>query len=341
VQHDELVNAASADQVLAIGTGATEAVILDPHRQVPEALLRRWAGASATRKRVVVLDLVDRTSDYRVTIHGKTSSRRLRWLDGQAQPGEGGALALERGVRIDCSPGALPGSLFQLLSAAGFDENYLDWTFELFTRSGRPLPVREAQAWGPSVMRLMVASGMPPARLLAILRRYAEVRCIDVLGLHHCIGGSMLPSHVAVTGGDDWVALFDESGTLTLDLRWLHGVVAPARTLCAWGPVEAPDSVHRFAPGGAPAPFGFALYEGSQLRRRLMRRGRVVTDDALGFPRTMLAEHGTPLPGDLEQPIAGPGARWQDVAHLLAALGLPSSELESARYDYHTVALRR
>jgi hypothetical protein len=332
--------------VLGVGIGTAETVIMDPSRLIGEASLREWQRLAPDRH-VITMDLFELSDDYRVRIRHRAGVRELRWVARALQRPRGRALRQERGLELAT---ASPSVLFSIVEALGFREPPVDRAYALYGRAGARAAARSAQRvelarWSPPVMRLLVVRGVGPTELVCALARFAELveevsptyqNPKGTLSFQHMLGGSMAGAHIGVGGGRDWTALFDASGNMVLDLRWLHASIVPQRAAAVFGPVA---SFLRFQPRERPA-FGFALYERGELVRRVTCvRGSPVRE-ALGFPARYVEPVGRALPIEASHPFPQGGAEWAYVAGLLDALGMHGRELERVDYRYFAVTPR-
>jgi hypothetical protein len=333
--YDDFVDARHSD-ALGIGTGSKTTLIFDPGRQLEPAVLDRWRVVVPTGPPVVVIDLNETTDDYAIEIHGDGATHVRRWVKRQlVSTTDAGPV----GLRFPKTGSAK--NLLSLVARLGHGENPLNWEFAVRPRTTSRRAIRrsklDAIAAGPPFLRMLFVEGRDPKRLLTKLSRYARLEYREPLDLDNLLHGCMSASQIAVAGCSTYSALFDESGSLAFDVRWL-GPDFPPRMLAVWGHFEAPHSSPNSLNSLRQPPIvGFARYERDTILRRITWAGGRETTAAPGIPASLLAEKGGPLEDEALLTRAKAGGTFADVAPFLARSGFDPERIPTAKFGLFRV----
>jgi hypothetical protein len=156
--YDDLIASHIHPDLLGVGMGDAQMVIISPARQLNEGFLHKWA-RQCLHKKVIAFDLIERSDDYTLKICGPSLIRELCWIQNKAQRPRGRALPEERNLVLQ---GPLPQSLFDYADAFGFQENWINWKYNLYSQAGHSIKKTKKETlqwedspWNPAVIRLL------------------------------------------------------------------------------------------------------------------------------------------------------------------------------------------
>ena len=313
---------------IGVGAGERTMLVFDPGRRLAESFAAAWGGVG----RVVVLDLFEATDAYAVVIHEGERRREIAWHQHRRIRSTGRRLPEEKGHRFPTRVD--PQALWRFAERLGFDENPLDWRFTVYAPRRARLARAPALrfAFGPPFVRLLAIADTPAGDVLDAIARHVGLKYKEPLELDHILGHALRTAEVAVASCPGFTAVFDASGSLAFDLRWL-APLAPRRVVATWGHVAR----RAFAGLDEPAVFGFGLHDGGELKRRVTFSGGRVVDSAVGLPSQLVGPSGTPL-GD-EAALAEP-MTLSGLEALLARFGFDGAALAGARYETYQMIPR-